>query len=582
MKQFFKFFFASLAAMFFFFVIGFFLLVGIGAAVGSSGDSKDIRSKSVLHLNVSDAYAEQSSDNPLAILNGGAVKTAGLHDAIRAIEHAKDDEKIKGIYIKMGVCSNGWASLKEMRDVLKEFKKTDKFIYAYGEVSDHKSYYLASVADKVFLNPHGGMEFKGLALVGNFFKGTFDKLGIKTEAFHCGKFKGAHEPFSRKDFSEPNEFQLKEMLYDIDSLFLSAVSERTGKSIAELKTISNNLELKFPSDAKRLGFIDGTVYSDSVRSLLRSKSGLEEDDKIRFVSVGEYLPTVKKTTGKDRIAVLYASGSIVDGSEGDGIASEEFTKSVRAIANNDKIKGLVLRVNSPGGSALASEVIYRELQIVGKKMPIYVSMGDVAASGGYYISCAADTIFADANTITGSIGVVGMMFNIGDFMNNKLGVSFDAVKTGKYSDFPNNYRDMTVQERAFVQSYLDSIYVTFKTRVADARGMTVTEVEELAQGHVYSGVAAKDLNLVDVIGSQNDAIKALAKRLDLDKYKLVEYPKKKDGIMQILSQATGGDKEVAIAKKYLGKDYKLLQQIKELRQQQNKMQTVMPYIFDVK
>lgn len=581
MRQFFKFFFAALAAFFCFFVIGFLLLVGIGAVLGSSGDAPDVRSKSVLHLNVSDVYAEQSSENPLAILQGGATETSGLHDAIRAIEYAKEDDKIKGIYIKMGTASNGWASLAEIREALKDFKTTDKFIYAYGEVCDHKSYYLASVADKVFLNPHGGMDFKGLALVGNFFKGTFDKLGVKTEAFHCGKFKGAHEPYSRKDFSEPNRFQLKAMLTDIDSLFMTAVAEKTGKSISELKGIANNLDLKFPSDAQRLGFIDAAVYSDSVRNLLKAKTDIEDDKSIRFVSISEYLPSVKKKKGKERIAILYASGAIVDGSEGEGIASAEFTKSVRAIAKDDKIKGLLLRVNSPGGSALASEVIYRELQLVGRKMPIYVSMGDVAASGGYYLSCAADTIFADANTITGSIGVVGMMFNIGDFMNNKLGVSFDAVKTAAHSDFPNQYRDMTSQEKAFIQSFLDSIYVTFKSRVSEARGLTMEQVEELAQGHVYSGVAAKDLKLVDVIGSQNDAMTALAKRLDLKEYKIVEYPKKKDGFMQLLSQATGGDKDVAIAKRYLGKDYKILQQIKQVREQKNKMQTMMPFVFEI-
>ena len=579
MKQFLKFFLAAFAALMIFCLFGLILFLGIAF---SSGGSSSVKSKSVLHINTAEFFAEQSSEDPLAVLQGGAVQTTGLHDAIRSIKHAKEDSKIKGIYLKMGVSGNGWASLAELREALEEFKKTDKFIYAYGEVCDHKSYYLASVADSVFLNPQGGMEFKGLALVGNFFKGAFDKLGVKTEAFHCGKFKGAHEPFSRKDFSDPNEFQLKEMLTDIDSLFMTAVSQKTGKNLGELKQIANNLDLRFPTDAKRLGFIDDMVYADSVRNLIKKKSGLDSDDKIRFVSISEYLPTVKKKKGKSKIAVLYANGSIVDGAEGDGIASATFTKSVRKIAQNDKIKGLVLRVNSPGGSALASEVIYRELQLVGKKMPIYVSMGNVAASGGYYLSCAADTIYADANTITGSIGVVGMMFNIGDFMNNKLGVSFDAVKTGPYADFPNNYRDMTAQEKAFIQTYLDSVYVTFKSRVAEARGMTPEEVEELAQGHVYSGMAAKDLKLVDAIGSQNDVIKAMAKRLDLDKYGIVEYPKKEEGIAQIFSQAMGGDKEVQLMKKYLGEDYKLVQQIKELRQQQNKILARMPYIFEIK
>lgn len=581
MKQFFKFFAAAIAALFIFFVGGLLLLMGIGAAFGS-GDSASVKSKSILHINSSSFFAEQSSENPLAFIQGGAMETAGLHDAIRSIEYAKEDDKIKGIYIKLGASPNGWASLTELRNALKEFKKTDKFIYAYGEVCDHKSYYLASVSDQIFLNPHGGMEFKGLSLVGNFFKGAFDKLGVKVENFHCGKFKGAHEPYSRKDFSEPNEMQLKDMLTDIDSLFISAVAERTKKTFSELKGIANNLELKFPSDAQKLGFIDGTVYVDSVRSLLKIKSDLGADDDIRFISISEYVPSVKKSRSKDQIAVLYANGTIFDGRGTDNLYSGNFNEEVRKVAENDKVKGVVLRVNSPGGSALASEVMHRELVLLAKKKPVYVSMGDIAASGGYYISCAADTIFADANTITGSIGVVGVMFNIGDFLNNKLGVSFDAVKTAEYSDFPNTYRDMTSIERSFIQSFLDSVYVTFKGRVAEARGMSTEQVEDLAQGHVYSGLAAKDLKLVDVIGSQKDAVLAMAKRLSLDKYRVVEYPRKKEGIAQILEQATGGDKEIAFAKQYLGDDYRILNQIKELRQQQNKIQAIMPFLFDIK
>lgn len=556
-------------------------MIGIGAVIGSS-KSDSVRSKSVLHINTSTPLGEQSKENPLAFFKGGATKVVGLHDAIRSIENAKTDDKIKGVYIKMGMSPMGWATLAELREALKDFKKTDKFIYAYGEVSDQKSYYLASVADSIFINPHGGMEFKGLSLVGNFMKGTFDKLGVKIENFHCGKFKGAHEPYSRKDFSEPNEFQLKTMLNDIDSLFMTAIGERTGKSVTELKEIANNLDLKFPADAKRLGFIDGTVYADSVRTLLQEKTGIEADKKIRFVTLGEYAPSVKRNRSKNKIAVLYANGAIKDGKGDDGIYSEDFVKSVRAIANNKKIKGLLLRVNSPGGSALASEVIYRELKLVGRKMPIYVSMGNVAASGGYYMACAADTIFADANTITGSIGVVAVLFNVEDFMSKKLGVTFDAVKTAEYSDFPNVYRQMTTTERGFIQTYLDSVYSTFKTRVANARGMTKDEVEALAQGHVYSGLDAKDLKLVDVIGSQKDALDALAKRCGLEDYKTVEYPKQVDGFAKFIKSTTGGGKEIALVKEYLGEDYKILQQIKELRQQKNKIQAVLPFGFEIK
>ncbi len=582
MKQFFKFFLASFAAIMLFLFIGFIIIMGMAAA-GASGSETNVTSKSIIHLNASEVFSEQSQENPLAILQGGSSHTSGLSAMIRAIDNAKTDDKIKGIYIRMGMCPNGWASLSELREALEDFKTSEKFIYAYGEVADHKSYYLATTADKIFLNPHGGMEFKGLSLVGNFMKGALDKLGVKVEAFHCGQFKGAHEPFSRKDFSGPNEFQLNTMLTSIDSVFMSSIMKRTGKSLEELRSIANNMELKFPQDAVDMKFIDGLAYADSVRSLLKEKSDIDRDKELRFVGLGEYASTVSnKGSGKDKVAIIYATGAIADGEGEDGIYSANLSREIRKVAKDDKIKAVVLRVNSPGGSALASEVIYRELQLLHAKKPIVVSMGDVAASGGYYIACAGDKIYADANTITGSIGVVGMMFNIGDFMEKKLGVTFDAVKTGEYADFPNMYRDMTSTEKSIIQSYLDSVYVTFKTRVAKARGLTLEQVEELAQGHVYSGTLAKDLKLVDEIGSKNDALKAVAKMAKLDKYKIVEYPKKKDAIMDILKQATGGNRDVALVKEYLGEDFKLLQQIKQIRKQKNAIQAIMPYNFDIK
>jgi protease IV len=580
MKQFFKFFLASLLAIIFFIFIGFIIIIG---AAATSGNETKVLDKSVIHLDASEVFSEQSQENPLAVLQGGSSHTNGLNKIIRAIDHAKEDKKIKGIYIKMGVCPNGWASLNELREALLDFKKSKKFIYAYGEVADHKSYYLATVADKIFLNPHGGMEFKGLALVGNFMKGSLDKLGVKVEAFHCGQFKGAHEPFSRKDFSEPNEYQLKTMLASIDSVFMRAVAVRTGKSIEELRSIANNLDLKFPQDAVDMKFIDGIVYADSVRSLLKEKSGIDADKEVRFVGIGDYAGNVENMgNGDDKVAIIYATGSIADGEGEDGIYSVNLTQEIRKVAEDEDIKAVVLRVNSPGGSALASEVIYRELELLHAKKPIVVSMGDVAASGGYYIACAGDKIYADANTITGSIGVVGMMFNIGDFMNSKLGVTFDAVKTGQYADFPNNYRDMTATEKQFIQSYLDSVYVTFKSRVAKARGLTLDQVEELAQGHVYSGTLAKELKLVDNIGGKNAALAAVAKLAKLDKYKIVEYPGKTDSFKDLLTMVTGGNRDVALVKEYLGEDYKLLEQIQQLRQQKNGIQALMPFNFDIK
>lgn len=582
MRQFFKTFFACLAAIFVVFFIGFIILIAM-ASIGSSSDKTVVKSNSILHIDLNEAYNEQSSDNPLAILEGGSQNVVGLNDVIASIEHAKNDKNIKGIYLKLGVEPNGWASLGEMRMALKDFKGANKFIYAYGEVCDQKSYYLASVSDKIFINPHGMIEFKGLAMVGSFLKGTLDKLGVKVEAFHCGQFKGAHEPFSRKDFSEPNEFQLKTLLTGMDSIFLMAVGEKTNKNIADLRGIANNLDIKFPSDAKRLSFIDDCIFADSVRSLLKSKTDLKQDEELRFVSIGDYAGSfTDKKSSKNKIAILYAEGSIADGKGKDeGIYSEDICNEIRKIAKDAKVKALVLRVNSPGGSALASEIIYNELQNLHKKMPIVVSMGNVAASGGYYISCAGDKIYADANTITGSIGVVGIMFNLGTFMESKLGVNFDAIKTEQYADFPNTYRDMTAAEHNIIQAYLDSVYVTFKTRVADARKLTLTEVENIAQGHVYTGMDALNLKLVDAIGGINDALKHAVTLAKVKDYKVVEYPKKESGIFAFLAKGQQG-KDVQLMKEYIGEDYKILKQIKELRKQQNKILAQLPFQFDIR
>ncbi|MCC7030751.1 MAG: signal peptide peptidase SppA [Chitinophagaceae bacterium] len=582
MKQFFKILFACLCALILFFLVVFFGFMG-AIAGASGGETATVEKNSVLLLDMNEPIAEQTSKNSLGALTGKPTRVTGLNDVLSSIEAAKSDDKIKGIYIRLGVNPNGWATLQEVKNAVADFKSSGKFVIAYGEVCDQKSYYVASAGTQVFLNPTGGMEFNGLSITGTFFKGTIDKLDIKTEAFHCGKYKGAYEPYKLEKFSDPNRYQLSVLLNDLYSEFLQTVSVKTGIDTAALAAMANTGVIKFPQDALKNKFVDATIYGDSVESILKSKIGLKEKDKINMITPADYASASEsKTKSKDQIAILYASGTINDGEGDEDIFSKNFIKEIRKIAKNDDIKAVVLRVNSPGGSALASEIIYHELMQLKKKKPIVVSMGNYAASGGYYISCAADSIFADENTLTGSIGVVGVMMNIGDMLKNKLGVTTDVVKTGTYADFPNAMRPMTDAERTWIQSYLDTTYNQFKSRVAMARRMSMEQVEELAQGHVYSGKLAKDLNLVDGFGNVKRALASAEAKAGLKKYEIVEYPKPADKLEEMINSFSGNKKEDAILKKVLGEEYVVYKEIQKIKSQQNQVQTILPWVLEIR
>jgi protease-4 len=577
MKQFFKILFATLCAMIIFSFLIFFSFAG--AIIGSSSSEKtEIKSKSVLMLDMSNPILEQGQENQLGMLSGEPTSVAGLNDILNSIKAAQKDEKIKGIYIRTGVCPVGWATLQEIREALVEFKKSDKFIIAYGEISDQKSYYIASTANQLYINPAGGIEFNGLSINGMFYKGTIDKLDIKTEAFHCGKYKGAYEPYALEKYSDPNRYQLSVLLNDLHSEFLLAVSQKSGIDTATLASMSNNGVIKFPKDALANKMIDGTIYGDSVEQIIRTKLALKEKEKINFVTTSDYASSIEnKSEAKDKIAILYAEGAIYDGEGNEDIHTKNMVKEIRKIAKDENIKAVVLRVNSPGGSALASEIIYHELKQLKKKKPIIVSMGNYAASGGYYLSCAGDSIFADHNTLTGSIGVVGVMFNIGEMMKNKLGVTTDVVKTGQFSDFQNMTRPMTDLERNWIQSYLDTTYILFKSRVAEARKLSMDQVEELAQGHVYSGKLAKELKLVDELGNIDRALASAVSMSKLKEYQLVEYPKPVDKLDEIISSISGQKREDATLKKLLGDDYVMYKEIQKIKSQQNQIQAIMPW-----
>jgi len=581
MKQFFKFFFASLAALFIFMLLIFVVFGGIIAG-SASKDQTIVDNNSVLCIDLNENITEQTKENQLGILSGQPTSIVGLNDVLASIKAAKSDEKIKGIYIKLGMSPIGWATLQEIKDAIEDFKTSKKFVYAYGEIADQKSVYMSTVSDSSFVNPSGGVEFKGLAISGMFYKGTLEKLDVKTEAFHCGQFKGAHEPYSRENFSDANRFQLTALLNDFYAELLKAISKKSGLDTATLAKMANEGTIKFPKDAVAYKLINGTRYSDEVELSIKNKLAIKETDKISFISPDDYAETIVETTATDKIAILYAEGAIYDGEGDEEIYSKTFIKSIRKIKNDDKIKAVVLRINSPGGSALASEVMYHELEQLNKVKPIIVSMGNYAASGGYYLSCAGDSIFADQNTLTGSIGVVGVMFNMGEFYKNKLGITTDVVKTAEHADFPNLTRPMSEFEHNWIQGFLDTTYMLFKSRVAKARNLTMQEVEELAQGHVYSGKAALNLKLIDGLGNVDRALKSASAMAKVTDYKIVEYPKPIDKVQEIVNQLSGNKREEAIMKKVLGEEYVVFKEIQKVKSQQNQVQMALPWLLDIR
>lgn len=583
MRQFFKILFACFFALVLFIGVILLTVTGIVAALSSGSEKKIVDDHSILRIDLNQEIKEQSREGLLHIDMVGDSEVLGLNDIVRSLHEAANDDKIKGVFLTMGTCPNGWATLQEIREALLDFKQSKKFIVAYGEVADQKSYYVGSAADQIFLHPSGMIEFKGLAINSMFFKGALDKLEITTEAFHCGKFKGAYEPFKLEKFSDPNRYQLGVLLQDMYAEFLSAVSEKTKIDTVTLARMANQGTIRFPQDALANHFVDALLYSDSVNHFLQQKIQVSTKEKLNWVECMEYASSLNASSkSKNKVAILYAEGEIHDGEGNDGIYSETFVRNIRKISEDDNIKAVVLRVNSPGGSAMASEVIYHELAELKKKKPVVISMGNYAASGGYYISCAGDSIFADNNTLTGSIGVVGVMFNIEKMMKNKLGVTFDQVKTSEYADFPNMNREMTESERTWIQGYLDTTYVLFKSRVASARHLTMEEVEDLAQGHVYSGKLALPLKLIDGFGNKERAIACASGMAKVKDYRLVEYPKPMSKLDEILQSISGEKREEAMAKKILGADYVVYKELKKIREQENKIQAILPYTLDIR
>ncbi|NLR58746.1 signal peptide peptidase SppA [Chitinophaga polysaccharea] len=580
--RFFKVFLASLLAFIVFTIICFLVLtVMIGRALTS--EKVNISPNGVLVLETGQAYKEQKLVNPIgALLRDEPGEVPGLYQTIRLIGNAATDDNIKGIYLKVNGNPNGFASTEELRDALLRFRRSGKFVVAYGEVMEQSAYYLATAADKVYLNPKGAVDFTGFSSQLTFLKGTLEKLEIKPEIFYCGKFKSATEPLRETQMTEANRVQTTQFLGELYSNFLTGVGKARHIDTATLHGYANENLIQEPADALKYKLVDGLKYDDEIVAELQGKTGIKPDEKVNLVSLGKYNngTTLSDGSGDNKIALIYAQGDIVGGEfERDNIiASENYIREIRKARQDKDVKAILFRVNSGGGSALASEVIWRELSLAKKVKPVVVSMGDYAASGGYYISCMADSIFAEPNTLTGSIGVFGVMFNMQDFFKNKLGVTFDGVKTAQYADLGSVGRPLTEGEKRFIQNGVDSTYASFKSRVVAGRKLDAAIVDSIAQGRVWSGLEAQKLGLVDRIGGITEALACAARLAKLSEYRLREYPEVKDPVSKLM-KTVGADVSTHMVKKELGVNYELYQQIKDMQAMHGDIQARMPFKY---
>ncbi|MEX0968772.1 MAG: signal peptide peptidase SppA [Bacteroidia bacterium] len=589
MKDFFKYVLATIVGLILSQIILsllFMIFIGIiiaSASFGDKSDEADIKSNSILHLKLDFPIVERTSDDPfqqLAFILGDREKPLSLKDITDNIRQAADDDRIKGIYLDLSFFSGRNATLEEVRNALLDFKKSGKFIYAYSDVLSQKTYLLSSMADSIFMQPEGMVAFTGFASELAFFKGTLEKLNIEARVIKVGKFKSAVEPFIREDMSDENREQMKALVESMYTHYLQNVSDSRGLSVAELRRIADSALVVNPQQALQYRMIDGLAYRDQVTEKLKARLDVEEDKDLNLLTLKEFNKKDKKESAKDKIALIYAVGEIGMG-EGDeqSIGSESLSKAIRKARKDDDIKAIVLRVNSPGGSALASDVIWREMVLAKEAKPVIVSMGDVAASGGYYIACAADTIVAEPNTVTGSIGVFALLPGLEKFWEDKLGITFDRYCTGPYADLGNPNRELRPEERQIIQHLVNNIYADFITKVGEGRGLDTAFVDSIGQGRVWTGLQARDRGLVDVMGGLDSALAIAARSAGLDKYQIRILPERKNPFEKIISDLSG-QARTYILKSSLQEDYELYRQVQALKERKG-IQALMPYNLDI-
>lgn len=584
MKSFFKYLLATIVGVFIASFLGFLIMLGIfGAMVSSADKPVEVKDNSILYLTFDETIVDRAVDNPFSNLNFGpfaSAKQLGLNDILKAIENAKEDPKIKGIYIQAVSVAAGGATVEEIRDALIDFKESGKFIISYSDIYSQKAYYLASVSDNIYMNPEGGMEWMGLRGEVMFYKNALEKLGIEPQIIRHGKFKSAVEPFMLDKMSDANREQMLTFMGSIWNHWVKGVSESRNISVEELNRYADEMLISNAKRSVEYGLIDSLIYKDEIIDKLKKLTETKDKDDLTTITLAKYIkapsPIKKKGLAKNKIAVVYAQGEINMGEGQDGtIGSETISKAIREARRDSSIKAIVFRVNSPGGSALASEVIWREVVLAKQAKPVIISMGDLAASGGYYIAAPGDVILASPTTLTGSIGVFGMYFSVKEGMNKKLGLTVDVVKTNKYSDFGSMYRPLTAEERAISQQGVEDIYQTFIGHVAEGRGITKDEVDAIGQGRVWSGANAMDIKLVDEFGGLKRAIAIAAEKAGVEEYRVVDLPKQKDPFQALMEDLSGNAKMMILGDEFVY-IYKQYQQVTNMVKNQG-VQARMPF-----
>lgn len=576
--------FAVIVAFILMTVIGIVILVAVFSS-GKEEGTAGLKDSSVLKITLDNQIIERESDKLFdGLLDPRASSQIGLLELKQAIKEAAGNEKIKGILIEVKFANAGIATWKELRDELSAFKKSGKFVVAYGEMYSEASYYLASVADEIYLPESGMLEFNGIGVNMLYFKNLLSKIGVKTEVFRVGKYKSAIEPLVNDHMSEADREQVHLYINSMYSVMLEDIAASRNIPVEKLKTISDSMLVRNAADAKSFGLISHVAYYDELLTSLKTKLKLDADKEITFVSykkVNQLLADKKPLTTEPHIAVLFANGEIQSGKgDGETIGSETICADLRKLREDKNVKAIVLRINSPGGSALASDVIWREIVLTRSVKPVIASMANVAASGGYYIAMACDTIVASPATVTGSIGVFGLLMNSEDLLNNKLGINTDSEKTGLYSDIGSLTRPVTDAERMIIQNEVDAIYETFVRKAAEGRGTTVAHIEENASGRVWAGKDAMQNKLIDVFGGMNTAVTLAAQAANLgETYKLVYYPEQKNQVWIEFFNSLSDEEEAKM--KTFGAYYEHFKTLQSLPKYQG-VQARIPYFMEIK
>lgn len=560
-------------------IMFFFFFIFISAIAAFSEKTVDVKDNSILTIKLNGEILDRTSDNPLDNIDLFSLtpkKNIGMNKILSSIRNAATDSRIKGIYLDLTEIQGNFGALaftQEIRNALLKFKESGKFIYSYSNLGySQKSYYLATVADKIFVNPETPLLLSGMSSSISFYKKTLEKLGIQPEVVKVGKFKSAVEPFIADEMSDANREQVKKYLDSSWGSITKAIAESRNIPVDSINALTNRFNIYTTEQFKDWGYFDGIAYEDEMLAILKEKCNTDTTLKLNQILLTDYqnVPASNQEYAKEKIAIVYAQGEIGMEQSANTIGPE-LAKTIRKVRQDNKIKAIVLRVNSPGGSALTSDIIWREVELAAKTKPLIVSMGNVAASGGYYISCAADTIVAEPTTLTGSIGIFGMFFSGEKLIKDKIGINTNTVKTNEHSDFGGSYplplpissRPLTTYERNVLQNYVNQGYETFLSRVIAGRGLSHDELHAIAQGRVWTGEDAQKIGLVDVLGGLEDAIQIAARKVGVDKYNIVEYPTIKNPIEELFTQLTGSVK-ARIMKEELGAFYSTWEQLKNV------------------